>query len=98
MHLRANADRISYFCEFCRYKLPIVVIVMNNNGIYGGDRRAKELQDSAQKGADSAGFGDDPIPTAFVENSRFFPLSLPPSPSFFLAEQEIALLRKSIQA
>lgn len=54
----------------CRYKLPIVVLVMNNNGIYGGDRRQQELKAAAQRGADAAGFGSDPVPTAFVSDSR----------------------------
>lgn len=54
----------------CRYNLPVVVVVMNNNGIYGGDRRQQELRAAAQTGAEAAGFGEDPIPTAFVPDSR----------------------------
>ena len=54
----------------CRYNLPIVVIVMNNNGIYGGDRRQRELKAAAQEGANAGGFGGDPVPTAFVPDSR----------------------------
>ena len=57
-------------CVDGRYKLPVVVIVMNNNGIYGGDRRQQELKAAAQKGATSAGFGSDPVPTAFVPDTR----------------------------
>ncbi len=42
----------------CRYKLPICVVVFNNNGIY--------------RGTDENRFGgDDPAPTVFVENARY---------------------------
>lgn len=35
-------------CEvICRYNLPIVIFVFNNNGIYGGDRRPKPTQSKA---------------------------------------------------
>jgi len=51
-----------------RYKLPVVVIVMNNGGIYGGDRRESALARAAEAGAQGAGFGSDPIPTAFVHS------------------------------
>ena len=47
-----------------------MVIVMNNGGIYGGDRRPEALREAARKGADQAGFRTDPIPTAFVEQAR----------------------------
>ena len=53
-----------------RYRLPVVIIVLNNNGIYGGDRRDAALRLAARAGATSAGFGADPVPTAFVENAR----------------------------
>ena len=53
-----------------RYKLPVVVIVMNNNGIYGGDRRQEALRAAAEAGARGAGFAADPVPTAFVDNAR----------------------------
>ncbi len=53
-----------------RYKLPVVIIVLNNNGIYGGDRRGAQLREAAAAGARSGGFSDDPAPTAFVENAR----------------------------
>ena len=42
----------------CRYKLPICVVVFNNNGIYRGT-------DQNRSG------GDDPAPTVFVENARY---------------------------
>ena len=42
----------------CRYKLPICVVVFNNNGIYRGTD------------VNSNGSGD-PAPTVFVENSRY---------------------------
>lgn len=54
----------------CRYRLPIVVIVINNNGIYGGDRRPQLLQEAAQKGAEQGGFKQDPIPTEFVRDAK----------------------------
>lgn len=57
-------------CDCNRYNLPVVIIVMNNNGIYGGDRRQQELKAAAHKGATAAGFGSDPIPTSFVQDSR----------------------------
>ena len=53
-----------------RYKLPVVVIVMNNGGIYGGDRRPEPLRAAAKQGASQGGFTADPIPTAFVEQAR----------------------------
>lgn len=40
-----------------RYNLPIVIVVFNNNGIYGG----------TEKSADPA----DPAPTSFVPNARY---------------------------
>ena len=43
---------------------------MNNSGIYGGDRRQQELKAAAQEGADAGGFASDPVPTAFVPDSR----------------------------
>jgi 2-hydroxyacyl-CoA lyase 1 len=54
-----------------RYKLPIVVIVMNNGGIYGGDRRASGLQGAAEAGLAKSGLASDPAPTAFVPDSRY---------------------------
>lgn len=62
-----NATRL----VVCRYKLPVVVIVMNNDGIYGGDRREEPIRTAAAKGAAAAGFGSDPVPTAFVPGTRY---------------------------
>ncbi len=42
----------------CRYKLPVCVVVLNNNGIYRGT-------DQNRSG------GQDPAPTVFVENARY---------------------------
>jgi thiamine pyrophosphate-dependent acetolactate synthase large subunit-like protein len=56
---------------WCRYQLPIVVVIMNNSGIYGGDRRQQQLREAAHKGAKAAGFGDDPEPTSFVPDAKY---------------------------
>ncbi|XP_050228914.1 2-hydroxyacyl-CoA lyase [Mercurialis annua] len=46
-----------------RYQLPVVVIVFNNGGVYGGDRRSPE---------ELAGpFKDDPAPTSFVPGAAY---------------------------
>ncbi|MGE0847244.1 MAG: oxalyl-CoA decarboxylase [Flavobacteriaceae bacterium] len=42
----------------CRYKLPVCIVIMNNNGIYRGD-------DKNQSG------GSDPATTAFVPDARY---------------------------
>ena len=42
----------------CRYRLPVCVVVFNNNGIYRGT-------DQNRSG------GEDPAPTVFVENARY---------------------------
>lgn len=52
----------------------MVIIVLNNNGIYGGDRRTAQLREAAATGARSGGFSRDPVPTAFVENAKCPPL------------------------
>ena len=43
---------------------------MNNNGIYGGDRRQEALRAAAEAGAQGAGFAADPVPTAFVDGAK----------------------------
>lgn len=53
-----------------RYQLPVVVLVFNNGGIYGGDRRTASLKAAAAQGAASNGFKHDPIPTDFVNDAR----------------------------
>ena len=53
-----------------RYKLPVVLLIMNNSGIYGGDRRQQVLRDAAHKGAAAGGFADDPEPTSFVPKAK----------------------------
>ena len=57
----------------CRYRLPILFIIFNNGGVYGGDRRGKHLQDLAVQGLmNKVGCGaDDPAPTAFVPGAKY---------------------------
>ena len=46
-----------------RYQLPVIVIVFNNGGVYGGDRRSpNEI---------SGPFKDDPAPTSFVPSAGY---------------------------
>ncbi|GMN28252.1 hypothetical protein TIFTF001_001984 [Ficus carica] len=49
-----------------RYQLPVVVIVFNNGGVYGGDRRSPEEISGPYK--------DDPAPTSFVPNAGYHTL------------------------
>ncbi|XWS75518.1 hypothetical protein CRYUN_Cryun01aG0096400 [Craigia yunnanensis] len=49
-----------------RYKLPVVVIVFNNGGVYGGDRRSPEEV--------TGPFKDDPAPTSFVPGAAYHTL------------------------
>jgi len=42
----------------CRYKLPVCVVIMNNNGVYRGDE------------VNAAG-GADPSPLVFVKDARY---------------------------
>ncbi|CAK8534110.1 unnamed protein product [Lathyrus sativus] len=46
-----------------RYQLAVVVVVFNNGGVYGGDRRSPEEIDGPHKG--------DPAPTSFVPNAGY---------------------------
>lgn len=48
-----------------------MVIVFNNGGIYGGDRRQPALQEAARAGAAKGNFLADPVPTAFVADARW---------------------------
>src|SRR6202142_2484995 len=41
----------------CRYKLPVCIVIFNNDGIY--------------RGTDVNGVGDDPAPTVFVKGARY---------------------------
>ncbi|XP_021888301.1 2-hydroxyacyl-CoA lyase [Carica papaya] len=49
-----------------RYQLPVVVIVFNNGGVYGGDRRNPEEVTGPHK--------DDPAPTSFVPGAAYHTL------------------------
>ncbi|KAJ0099355.1 hypothetical protein Patl1_21396 [Pistacia atlantica] len=49
-----------------RYQLPVVVIVFNNGGVYGGDRRNPEEITGPHK--------DDPAPTSFVPGAAYHTL------------------------
>ncbi|XP_065848519.1 2-hydroxyacyl-CoA lyase [Euphorbia lathyris] len=46
-----------------RYKLPVIVIVFNNGGVYGGDRRSPEEI--------TGPFKEDPAPTSFVPGAAY---------------------------
>lgn len=46
-----------------RYQLPVVVIVFNNGGVYGGDRRSPEEIDGPYK--------DDPAPTSINPGAAY---------------------------
>ncbi|XP_021755067.1 2-hydroxyacyl-CoA lyase-like [Chenopodium quinoa] len=46
-----------------RYQLPVIVIVFNNNGVYGGDRRSPEELTGPHK--------EDPAPTSFVPEAKY---------------------------
>ncbi|KAL6007400.1 hypothetical protein ACLOJK_032897 [Asimina triloba] len=46
-----------------RYQLPVVVIVFNNGGVYGGDRRGPEEITGPYK--------EDPAPTSFVPGAAY---------------------------
>ena len=61
--LAVEGDSAFGFCgmeveTICRYKLPVCVVVFNNDGIYRGD-------------GENWGGGDDPATTAFVKNARY---------------------------
>jgi 2-hydroxyacyl-CoA lyase 1 len=59
------------FSFFRRYNLPVCVVVMNNGGIYGGDRREQRLRELAAAGLAAAGVPTDPAPTDFVPQSKY---------------------------
>jgi oxalyl-CoA decarboxylase len=42
----------------CRYKLPVCIVIMNNNGVYRGDER-------------NPTGGEDPAPLVFVKDARY---------------------------
>ncbi|XP_020251781.1 2-hydroxyacyl-CoA lyase [Asparagus officinalis] len=46
-----------------RYQLPVIVIVFNNGGVYGGDRRNSDEITGPYK--------DDPAPTSFVPEAAY---------------------------
>jgi oxalyl-CoA decarboxylase len=61
--LAVEGDSAFGFCgmeieTICRYKLPVCVVVFNNDGIYRGD-------------GVNAGGGSDPATTAFVKGARY---------------------------
>ncbi len=61
--LAVEGDSAFGFCgmeveTICRYKLPVCIVVFNNNGIYRGD------------GVNWGG-GDDPATTVFVKDARY---------------------------
>lgn len=59
-------------CEvIARYNLPVVLVVLNNGGVYGGDRRKEGLRERASAGLRQVGFDSDPPPTAFVPDAKY---------------------------
>jgi oxalyl-CoA decarboxylase len=61
--LAVEGDSAFGFCgmeveTICRYKLPVCIVILNNNGIYRGD------------GENWSG-GDDPATTSFVPDARY---------------------------
>ncbi|MBK0326574.1 oxalyl-CoA decarboxylase [Rhodobacteraceae bacterium F11138] len=61
--LAVEGDSAFGFCgmeveTICRYKLPVCVVIMNNNGIYRGDN-------------ENWSGGEDPATTSFVPDSRY---------------------------
>lgn len=61
--LAVEGDSAFGFCgmeveTICRYKLPVCIVVFNNNGIYRGD-------------GENWGGGDDPATTVFVKDARY---------------------------
>ena len=61
--LAIEGDSAFGFCgmeveTICRYKLPVCIVVFNNNGIYRGD-------------GTNWGGGDDPATTVFVKDARY---------------------------
>lgn len=46
-----------------RYQLPVIAIVFNNSGVYGGDRRNSDEITGPYK--------DDPAPTSFVPGAAY---------------------------
>lgn len=59
-------------CEvIMRYHLKVIVVVLNNGGIYGGDRRPQGEKERARKGLRGVGYGHDPPPTAFGATSQY---------------------------
>ncbi|MEM6971653.1 MAG: oxalyl-CoA decarboxylase [Pseudomonadota bacterium] len=61
--LAVEGDSAFGFCgmeveTICRYRLPVSIVIFNNNGIYRGD-------------GTNWGGGDDPATTVFVEDSRY---------------------------
>lgn len=49
-----------------RYQLPVVVIVFNNGGVYGGDRRTPDEI--------TGPYEEDPAPTSFVPGAAYHTL------------------------
>ncbi len=61
--LAVEGDSAFGFCgmeveTICRYKLPVCIVIFNNNGIYKGD-------------GENWGGGDDPATTVFVDDARY---------------------------
>ena len=56
----------------CRYNLPVTIVVFNNDGVYGGDRRPPHLRALASAGLAAGGHPPgDPPPTSFVPGAQY---------------------------
>ncbi|KAG5528030.1 hypothetical protein RHGRI_028834 [Rhododendron griersonianum] len=58
-----DLDSLQQNGTLIRYQLPVVVIVFNNGGVYGGDRRSPEEI--------TGPFKDDPAPTSYVLGAAY---------------------------
>ena len=59
-------------CEvIARYNLRVIVVVLNNGGIYGGDRRDDNVKREASSSLKKIGVSHEPAPTAFQKDCQY---------------------------